>query len=864
MAGVRYICNYISNGVKGVTTSYTIRIYDNDLTSDLNIEFQCSPSGAEIAYRGKTKELPIGIIPSSCAFTMQIQNDTHNNIVNQFKNAARGRFMVDVSKYGSTIWLGVIRTDGIVRENMSYPFGFQIIASDSIQDLQDVELNHDDWLVDFDNYTTGDAYIRLTNILVHGIRNLPYYTMMNQQELLKTRNEWFSDQHTSLTNDPLYYTSVFIYHYYDLSNLEKTDHGGWISGTFKNINIFDAIEELCVEFNARFYQSNNGWIFEQINTRITDTYNEWVYDSDGALNYYGSNSLNYTTIDQTSANAAILTGSSWLYIPALKTVRINADLGQDQYLAENKHWGTGDTGIKQLNHVIVNDGSYSTELSIGVGLDFEIVSPKPNSLSGVWVVFDIYLKIGTYYWKRDIVSRYLTYDPDTFTIHEFPQEWTATSGINYEIAVDRFRATSDATNYYMNGRFQVNTLTPTLLEGGEPDMEVRFLGLCANAEDVENEIYIGTGTYTNTWETTYVQVDYISNQDVVKIKQTLTTEASYSNDNIDELDVKLNLTGGGAVYSRNALYAWDGSAWVYGDNWGYDTLSGTKTLHKVLAQEMLGARKLSLRVIEGNIFSEALTIENQLVYDNVKYIASSITFVTGQEEINGEWIELSRDISGISFPAPEEDHELRDGGISKDGFDSISIEQGLDSNGGKAPLITDQIANLNEDDLTGVVTSITIFATSYNIAQTGDLLYLINKDRGISDVLTITADVLKGATTIEVTGTLTNEYFTYDLIYIQRPYEQGLMHNETKLYHYFIESHSSTIITIPTAGAGGYDLLPNTTTDNLIHKRYSLYVGGTKKLYNGTFGYTISGQTLVLEQGIRDVDIEFKAYKIDT
>jgi len=125
---------------------FNIMIYDSEATTNPEIEFKCGPDFFKLKNEGSTEDTFKRIIPSSLTFTVLYgcpdysteQDEAVTQFYNDLTNSYEGRFYIQVTGMGQTLFRGKILPD--VGDYLVHGYGdFIVTAIDGITDLKGIE-----------------------------------------------------------------------------------------------------------------------------------------------------------------------------------------------------------------------------------------------------------------------------------------------------------------------------------------------------------------------------------------------------------------------------------------------------------------------------------------------------------------------------------------------------------------------------------------------------------------------------------------------------------------------------------------------------------------------------------------------------
>jgi len=686
------------------------------------------------SFGGDTDQLLIApITGSSCKMSLKMTSAV-NSFVLALVAGTEEDFKVKIQKNGALYWMGYILPDGVTRENKPYGAApvFEVRATDGIGRLKtldyDVSTSQTTIKAHLQNILTGIglmdfAYANTTDIVLS-------YLFFWQEE----NNAYNIETEDTISS---YRADGRIWKYVDKK------------GAIKYASYYDVLLDICVGLNARFMFSAGKYRFVQVpeyrfrTSGTTTIYiHEWTkagtHSTASTTNLGVWNSVVSTDTDfhAGTSDLVLFSGSLWQYAPPLKTARVNYNHFLTQNLAPDWAWDEAYTSVE--TYQTIDSVSNTARLKITGALTYRIDYSTGFDYSHV--KFRLRIKVGSYYLKRTA----------TFGAAGFAYgllQWTTTSSY-YE-----FYGASTVTTDNAQYTNLLNIETPPLSASGDLDMSfemvevVKWTGLVVSTGDY-TEYYNFGDLYIEVLQNGVLQDQYNQNNYIV----------GTNTGNSKTIEIDSAIGSGPSANAIGHLQSWDGLAWVTGENWRYGT-SGTYVPHgQLLATEIYGLQKAVVPRFQAQmrgVFEAHYRLQHESTATDY-YIFNNGSFSVTKDEWAGEFILVSRDVSGLSATITESyvtRNNLGPNGeipfINPSG--NFPVFPGNETEGFSVPsvAVTQTSTIINEG---ATVTTIAIPSASGGLLYSGDVVTLVSPSGDVQQ-FTLTADVDAGDTTITVTST---------------------------------------------------------------------------------------------------------------
>ena len=722
---------------------FRIEIDDSEFSGVVD-RFSTDGRGFELTYEGDGKDNLSPIITSRVSFGFAIEDADHEAFITDLLTAPENRFTINISEIiGATeyaYWYGYVLTDISTREDEDYPYIFEVSAIDGLPRLKKVDFKQGTGVTaeprDVDNFIEHICFCLAQNTEL--VDN--YFPVSTH--FLATIVNWYDTNHGAVTEakDPLRYSRINPEIYATL----RSD-GIW---TFKSC--FDVLESIATHWNARVMMSGGRYRFDQLNERADSTYVERRYDRDGtfiAADTIGTYELD---VDQSSIIAGggggRLAGGSFGYLPPLKDVNVTYDhFTYKNYLDNyNNKWAHNTAG----GPVTIADLSFDAGSFIEVSgrIYLKLTGPTDPLFRHIFAV--TIQAAGKYFKKRSNFvqnSFLITYDD--------PGEW-----------VTGFQQADISTNYIWGGAFDGYldfTIKTLPVEAGADSIIINFIE--DGAEDNAGGAVADTIVHYSFKNLT-LRIAGTEDEDNYYTKSILYQWSNLTTGNSDTVD-QTHIFGNavkpwtrGKIQTSSNLSTWNDTT----QSWGVGA-AGSRDFGSLAAKEILKGRATSVPVYSGTIYALYMYAHTRVsLTDGNGYLLLNGTFISNADEWSGDWFAAGVGVDGDVIVGeeteiPGDDDELN--AIKPPGvWSGGAVLQGVNS-GSNIALAALAVNYTDTDIPAGAVTTIDLtFPASENAYLVDDDIALVNPQTGMIAPLTVTTTTTGGATTLAVSGTLSQAF----------------------------------------------------------------------------------------------------------
>ena len=721
--------------------TYNVEIWDDDFVGT-STEFRIGAGGFNLRMAGEGGKILAFINSTECSFDFQIQDTTHEALVDDFLTATEGRFTVKITKgTGSptNYWIGMVVPDIGTRSEEYYPINFTIKATDGIGVLKDIDFK------DTAGAYTGKA--RLTDIVKNALKKLPYIAThyASGDAFISTIVDMWETTMLSGGTDPCF----FYQQYFDYSVFQKYE-----KGQEKYTSCYDVLKEAMESSGTRITQRNGVFWIEQIFYRTAAPVIIRTYSRDGGL----ISTANYSTlndINQTNAGALLAVGH-YEYFPGLRKVEhVFKSRLRRNYLEQVKD--SEITSLTTINKPIDdNSGLTTLRLSGNISLSISSDSPNPaNPFPQLIVIFRLELVVNTYRLRRN-------YDLEpTYQIVYDPMIWTTNAGdaifIGVRLDNPYFLLNAGSTTFTFAQLF--DEITPFVLEKSD-NFQIRFTlhaisDYEGNAFD-PNDFTINYD-FADKWLEVYSEgtPKLATDEDVYDVENTLyeTNSAVIETESILGTSSDPNALG--------ARWVKPASDYVLATNWGIGVDAPSKYIERLIIEVAMSGQYAATEKLQGTLFGNIEQMA-RVSWNGKYWLFLGGSWNSDRDELTGEWVELKYDQDFNSSPPvkrktlvvsteiPTLPPSSGQGGAT---YELVAKPPGTlfypvsltttDSALTKGAVITSV-------DISEVLTDGDVYA--------GDTIVILNPITGTWDALSVTATSVAGQTAIAATGTLSDNY----------------------------------------------------------------------------------------------------------
>lgn len=795
-------------------TEWRVDIHDSLAVSTNTRETVLSAEGVKIKMEGRT-QLYDWIHPTTAEFSIAIQTDDHETTVAAFAASGEQRYYVFIYKDGTQVFTGAIINDTVYEEDAPYPYFYTINAIDGLSTLKDKEYSNNGAM-----YTGRDTFAKVIQRALSVMPTAGFYDDSIPPTtgfFLNTAVNWYESQMPSTAKDPLEWTQI------DYRILDKRE----ISADEPEFyTCWEVLELCCLRWGARlFYWDNAYWFIQPHLFASGSTFTAFSYIRNAGTSATSSTKGGAVTVfdsTNTTPNSYPKAGGQFTYYRPVKRVKLKYYHSTYNYLQGQKWTNTSNPSVT-VDDIDTSSGNvkmviggrfwlrvYDNTIPLG-----EIFGDNFNGAAPVQFILDFNISVGTYYLYRQAEGTFgnLTYRP------KVEGQWIANSSYRCEVA---------SKEYTVNGEFQeirFGFTTDSLPNIGTQTWTVDQVSVRAV---YDGQVVAWDALQYITWQLNDPYGYLFDDENPFKSKYFTWHIATNSNSNQRDVTYEIPFADEPNDWSVDRLTVWNGSGWVYSENWQVNKTGTQYSINDLLVRTMASLQKLPIKVRNGGYIKGDIKPFSRLNYQGNDFIAVQYALMTNPDEYNGEFMAIAEDASGITVT--NETTEINRplvsmSDISERGAPGISFYNGIP--GGE----------LNEYVDSGAKTTIPIVAASYAWLKSGDIIRLLDPYNGVSETLTVSANVAAGATSISVTGTLSNSYPVGTQIFLDAEWSASKQLRESNIEFGNWDNVTAAFIDLTTPTSGDAITPPDsdTLTTTEINKRITVWRNGVKQRYRGDY-----------------------------
>lgn len=789
--------------------------------------------GLEFAVEGQSK-INDWIHPANVTFSLNVKNTDIENFILSLVAGDENRFYVKVFETGginTTIFTGSLISDNFIDPDTK-PYSVEMVATDGLSLLK-----NKDYADEGTPFTGRETFAKVIN---RALNLVPATTYQLGQRVLRTAVNWYEVQMPNTTKDPLEWTQVDhrIFDKRKLSEDEPEFYTAW-----------EVLELCCIRWKCRLFYWRNQYHFFHTNIYENSTFTVYEYTL-GSGTSFTSSTFDPEVLVRDATNTASdnhpKEGGQFSYYYPLKRAIMNWRRSSINYLRDanwnnldNTSFTVGDIDTTSGNVKMILRGRFVatiTDPAIAVGDPLEYP---------VRAVFQMRVKVGTYHLKRTAEGTFQSpkYDEKNGT-------WLNSTEF-FEVVSDAYFINGDTL--YEDISIQTEALPNIGVESWVVDqVAIRWMadgggGLAIYAPDIEWRLDNPIGYL-------YDDQNPFKVKDVTKIvatnPQAHSREEEYSIDFGDEPN----------GWSVDRLTVWNGTAWVDSENWQVAATGTQYSINKLVVLSIASLQPVPVRFRRGGWITRHIHPYSRINYQGWNLICTQMKFDAVKDEVEGEFFDIAQDETGVVITT-----EL----TQRDRFPTATTaaaERGPED----YSIYTGPFHGMVKNNVTaGAQTSIPIMTADYSFLKKDDVITIWNKYTGVNEELTVTADVAAAATSISVSGTLTNDYPAGALIFLSY---QSLAANLPRAANTLVsnfDNQTGAFIATASPTSGTAPVLPDASalTTEQVNKRLKVFRHGVKLRYRGEYsapftdyGYKIDNANNRLyifpELAAEDIEVE--------
>lgn len=671
-------------------------------------------TGLKLDYESQSDDRFTPIKGSKLSIPLLVEDESIESFINGelLNNDTEGedRYLIALYKNDELFWGGVILGDLCQKNDESFPYVFNMVATDGLARLKDYEFQ----TIANSNYGTNLAYY-----VFLALTHTPLYQLKEPEDkFFSSSINWYDLAFGTIddTSDPLKLTQVNTWAFVDVATDSNKPN--------KALSYYEVLEQILLLFNCRILLSDG--YFRIVSLNLYDKAaipNERIYST--ANNFISGDPVNWSdTIDQETSWAA--SGSNiWQYFPAIR------DLSRKFPTEKNANLIQSTTNLTTGSTFTTIVGGVSRFLTINSTFETEYSIPYAQQLQpqNIIVTGEFKLKVGSYYLKSNPTTKQFS--------------WTTNSA-------DRFYLTSminfnpdnlygDVTNYE---QILFNFNTPELPSGTFNSNEILLTGLTTNPAGVF------TSYYKQLSASIYVKVDSPVIESIVQN----TTEFINSKD-YTLPDARIG--DGTSVNENPTLWYYDEitNTKVLTGNWYLEFTSSYFPIGTLLLAEIMSAQVVPNPRYSGQIITDAPP-HFRLQYQDDWYVLHGVSYDLIQDTYQGEWFKVY--YNGSTLNVVKDNVPLYDSPIAVPELINNLSEIGQTLEFGKRALSDERNLSITTSDLSGTISSLPIDYLFKSLKALDKIIIAPSFGTNIVE-FTIESDAAVGATSISVASVTLTE-----------------------------------------------------------------------------------------------------------
>jgi hypothetical protein len=830
-------------GIPGAGEAWEAELWDSEFSGAVT-EVTGKPEGLRIEWDGDPAN-PSAIMPSSCTYSILIEEEADMALITALAGAAEGRFKMVVRRAGSSevYWAGWVQPGECSYPDDYYDFHFDIYATDGIARLANI-----DYMDGADFYEGTETVIQHIVKIIEKIDTADVGTWPTAR-IRSTANRFSEDMNT--TTCPLNQATVMH------DRFEGKDK----EGNNQPWSAFAVLEALLRPFDVQLLHEGGMFHIRQLAKYADATQKAYYYDATGAhLSTAAAEDVDIEVTGYATPGGMVKkAGGLYTFNPALKEVCVDYHHRTSHNRATGSYWDRLDEVLEVLPGVVLVDAADTSYLkgSVTIRHRCQIGINPPGSV--IWPThrwrFRIQVRIpngaGTYYY----LSRETAASTAFYNIEPEEMAWQLTAD-NHDIVVWSHAVTEADNNIEL--QFTVAFTSPDLytdFDGQKLEMKVELDGIEAtNGTDLT----IPGGNYVgrcDDWNTTEVWLSVEeegigSNPD----NETWRTCSEVTGDNSARMFIDTYLGDGPAPFSLSAFKV----AGVATELWKINNTGTGYPLAQLLAEQILRFRKRPQPIYQGAFIHPDIRPYYRFVDNDKAWMASRITLSAFENTWSGDFVLMDADVDGITTGTPfipdikepslPPGHPLPPNAPTQPGGGGPGNAPFPPFN----PLIGGTLPGfVNGAESAPVTLTADLLASDYNTtrelpvapvpyawARKGDRLVVVNAITGHRETFTVGTSYVPNASTITMSGS--DSPMEKDFPYGSFVKLKNADELRVKGWSYLLRNQTGEYVTIPnpnttdpaTAGPGG--LLPPTTVYDVATLRERIFVlrGNTPVIYD--------------------------------
>ena len=590
---------------------YTVIVYDADFVG----------ASSEITIASCEYNYPQGnagrfdpVLSAEASTKILVQTAGVDTFVEDLAGAEEGRFMLQILQGISSQFIGYILPDLAQQEDTTLEVGYllELRATDGLARLKAIDYNNAGTVYSGEETVTG----HVLNCLNKLTALMDFYA--GGSELLRTRVNWHSDQHTYTVGDE------------DPAQLTRIPHRAFYTidtrGNYKYMSCFDVLTEICRAWGARMLFSDYAFWFVQYNEMATDaTQTVFNYTKTGTQTSASVDFRKDHDQDDDASDLVRRSGGIYRFCPPLMKTQVDYRHIATRNLLAGWSAGTPETGVNIDDYNNTAVFYFSGQIVYSISDMF-----TPGDLP-LWITLRLKIRVGTSYLSR---TGSISGGIPTYGTLQFTNDNT-----------DRYDIIVMVTQEDVQEAYSYTFYSPVIPTGGG---EFEFDTQQGSIFKLDGSLYVDVATVYTSLQGAYMELLFegtLDNQ--ADIRRFVSTNNTAGNSAMTEI---ITIIGDGiGTNSPGHLESYDGSAWVLSDGWRVGA-SGSYLAHSaLLAQEVQRGQLTPIRKFQGEYNNRNTSLyrpHNVVKRADGIMMFSGGRFVPGVDSVQGEWFFISPQASG--------------------------------------------------------------------------------------------------------------------------------------------------------------------------------------------------------------------------
>lgn len=588
---------YTTDNLKSAhyNNNWRVDIIDTQRNGD-NVKITLG-TGLKLDYESQSDDRFTPIKGSKLTIPVVVEDSSMESFINDelLNNDVEGedRYLVALYKNDKLYWGGCILGDLCQMDDSSFPYVFNMVATDGLARLKDLKF----FFID-----THNIGYSLNHYVYLALNRTPFIYLLNSGDKFYSSSiNWYDDAFGAITpmSDPLALTQVNSWAFVDVATDDNKEN--------KALSYYEVLEQILLLFNCRILLSEGYFRIVSLNLYNKAAIpNERIYDTGN--NYMSGYPVNWSdTIDQETSWAA--SGQNiWQYFPAIR------DLSRKFPNEKSANFVNSYQSLNTAQSIVGLRGGVKINISAGYTLTYNPTFTANVQPQNIIVTGKFKLKVGIYYLKSI---------PQTKGYY-----WTTNSSDRFYLD---YTVAFNPTNIYSGNNATAfvlfNLLTPELPTGNLTPNEIQLIEITSNPANIFDS---------------YIQTFATINPET--LEKSLETVVQNTTEYINSKDYTLpdaRLGDGYNVNDNTTLWYWDEGLGqkVPTGNWYIEFTPDRHEISTLLLAEIMAAQVVPNPRYSGQIITDAPP-HYRLQYQDKWYVMHGVSYDLVEDTYQGEWFQV--------------------------------------------------------------------------------------------------------------------------------------------------------------------------------------------------------------------------------